>query len=149
MGAAGHGRSGCGARDRTARGLVVHPRFSRKQLDARIQTPSMSYAFPDHLATQVIERWETLLGRHDTPAPPLPGDADLRHILSTAFFASLEREEGRNLRFVLCCAPDFSVLRDGLGESVPVVPISPPRPVSVDAIRALAPAVSPDNAAIL
>jgi len=109
----------------------------------------MSYAFPDHLATQVVERWETLLGRHDTPAPPLPADADLRHILSTAFFASLEREEGRNLRFVLCCAPDFSVLRDGLGESVPVVPISPPRPVSVDAIRALAPAVSPDNAAIL
>ena len=109
----------------------------------------MTYAFPDHLATQVVERWETLLGRHDTPAPPLPADSDLRHILSTAFFASLEREEGRNLRFVLCCAPDYSVLRDGLGEAVPVVPISPPRPVSVEAIRALAPAVSPDNAAIL
>ena len=108
----------------------------------------MSYAFPDHLAAQVIEQWTTF-DRHGAPAPPLPAEADLRHILSTAFFASQEREEGRNLRFVLCCAPDYMVLRDGLGESVPVVPISPPRLMSVEAIRALAPAVSPDNAAIL
>jgi hypothetical protein len=109
----------------------------------------MIYAFPEDLAAQVIERWETFVARHDRHAPPLPCESDLRHILATAFFASLEREEGRNLRFVLCCAPGLEVLRDGFGELVPAVPISPPRPISVDAIRALAPAVSPDNAAIL
>jgi len=107
------------------------------------------YAFPDDLAAQVIERWEHFVARHDSPAPALPSPADLRHILATAFFASLEREEGRSLRFVLCCAPGIEVLRDGFGEAVPVVPLSPTRPISVEALRALAPAVSPDNAAIL
>ena len=109
----------------------------------------MSYAFPDDLTAQVIERWETFVARHESPAPPMPAAADLRHILATAFFASLEREEGRNLRFVLCCAPGVEVLRDGFGEAVPVVPLLPARPISVEALRALAPAVSPDNAAIL
>ena len=107
------------------------------------------YAFPDDLAAQVIERWEHFVAHHDSPAPVLPSPADLRHILATAFFASLEREEGRSLRFVLCCAPGIEVLRDGFGEAVPVVPLSPTRPISVEALRALAPAVSPDNAAIL
>ena len=50
---------------------------------------------------------------------------------------------------MLCCAPGIEVLRDGFGEAVPVVPLSPTRPISVEALRALAPAVSPDNAAIL
>lgn len=109
----------------------------------------MSYAFPEDLATQVLERWETFVARHESPVPPMPVEADLRHILATAFFASLEREEGRNLRFVLCCAPGVEILRDGLGEAVPVVPLAPARPITVDTLRALAPAVSPDNAAIL
>ena len=109
----------------------------------------MSYAFPDDLTAQVIERWDTFVARHESPAPPLPSAAHLRHILATAFFTSLEREEGRSLRFVLCCAPGVAVLRDGLGEAVPVVPLVPARPISVEALRALAPAASPANAAIL
>lgn len=109
----------------------------------------MPYAFPTDLATQVIERWNTFVSRHDSPAPPLPPPADLRHILETAFFASLLREEGRDLRFVLCCAPDLEVRRDGAGEEMAVVPFATPRPVTIAALRALAPAVSPNNAAIL
>ena len=109
----------------------------------------MEYAFPTDLANQVIERWNTFVSRHDSPAPPLPPAADLRHILETAFFASLTREEGRDLRFVLCCAPDLDVRRDGVGDPVPVVPFASPRPVTVASLRALAPAVSPNNAAIL
>ncbi len=50
---------------------------------------------------------------------------------------------------MLCCTPDVEVWRDRFGEAVPVVPFQPPRPVTVDAIRSLAPAVSPANAAIL
>ena len=108
----------------------------------------MDYAFPDDLARQIIKRWPSFSGRRNT-APPLPSPAHLRHILATAFFAGLVREEGRPLRFVLCCSPDLDVLRDGFGETVPVVPLATPRPVTVEAIRSLAPAVSPHNAAIL
>lgn len=109
----------------------------------------MDYAFPSDLANQVIERWNTFVSRHDSPAPPLPPAPELRHILETAFFTSLAREEGRDLRFVLCCAPDLEVGRDGFDELVPVVPFQTTRPVTIEALRALAPAVSPNNAAIL
>ncbi len=108
----------------------------------------MEFAFPDDLAAQVIERWDTFASRQGAP-PPLPSPADLRRILETAFFASLEREEGRPLRFVLCCSPDVDVVRDGFGETVPFVPLEMPRPLNVGSIRSLAPAVNPSNAALL
>ncbi|HEX5070149.1 MAG TPA: hypothetical protein VFV78_08020 [Vicinamibacterales bacterium] len=106
----------------------------------------MDFAFPEDLANEVQARWDSFASRQ---APPLPGPDDLRRILSAAFFASLEREEGRRLRFVLCCAPDVDIVRDGFGESVPVVPLDVPRPLTVGSIRSLAPAVSPVNAAML
>lgn len=108
----------------------------------------MDFAFPEDLAQAVTERWDTFALRSGAP-PPLPSPEDLRKILATAFFASLEREEGRRLRFVLCCSPDVDVVRDGFGETVPIVPLDVPRPLSVGSIRSLAPAVSPVNAAML
>jgi hypothetical protein len=108
----------------------------------------MDFAFPDDLAREVLDRWDTFATRHGAP-PPLPSLDDLRGILAAAFFASLEREEGRPLRFVLCCSPDLDVVRDGFGETVPVVPLEVPRPLTVGSIRSLAPAVNPDNAAML
>ena len=108
----------------------------------------MEFAFPEDLAREVLERWEAFASRHGAP-PPLPAADDVRRILAAAFFASLEREEGRPLRFVLCCSPDVDVVRDGFGETVPVVPLEVPRPLTVGSIRSLAPAVSPDNAALL
>jgi hypothetical protein len=109
----------------------------------------MEYAFPGDLADEVTKRWQTFTPRADGSGPPLPAPAQLRHMLETAFFASLEREEGRDLRFVLCCTPSAEILRDGFGEAVPVAPLVSPRPLSVEAVRSLAPAVSPTNAAIL
>lgn len=108
----------------------------------------MDYAFPRDLADQVMGRWRTFVARHDRPAPPLPTTASLKMILETAFFASLAREEGRDLRFVLCCAPTTGIPRDG-GGAVPVVPFQTPKPISIEALRSLAPAVSAANAAIL
>lgn len=107
------------------------------------------YVFPADLADRVAERWHTMTARHEGRVPLLPRPADLRHVLATAFFASFEREEGRNLRFVLCCTPDLEVTRDGFGELVPVMPLETPRPVSVAMLRSLAPAVNSNNAAIL
>jgi hypothetical protein len=109
----------------------------------------MSYAFPVDLTEQVLARWTTFVARHDRPAPPLPPVEQLRYIIETAFFASFAKEEGRDLRFALCCAPSAAVPREGEGGSVPVIPFLEPRPLTVDAIRALAPAVNPANGAIL
>jgi hypothetical protein len=109
----------------------------------------MSYAFPASLTDQVVSRWTTFVARHDRPAPPLPPPEQLRYILETAFVASFGREEGRDLRFALCCAPSTAVSRDGDGGLVPILPFLEPRPLSVAAIRSLAPAVNPANAAIL
>ncbi|HUL74815.1 MAG TPA: hypothetical protein VLT86_17010 [Vicinamibacterales bacterium] len=106
----------------------------------------MEYAFPGTLADEIARRWQTFA---PGAAPPLPAPAQLRHLLETAFYASLEREEGRDLHFVLCCTPAAEILRDGFGEAVPVAPLVSPRPFNVEEIRSLAPAVSPANAAIL
>lgn len=109
----------------------------------------MAYAFPADLAEQVLSRWHTFVARHDRPAPPLPSASQLQYILETAFFASFAREEGRDLRFVLCCAPSLTVPRDGSGEPVPVVPFQVPRPLTLQTLRSLAPAASSANAALL
>ena len=109
----------------------------------------MPYAFPTDLAAEITARWQTLAEHSESGVPPLPPPAQLQHVLETAFFASLEREEGRDLHFVLCCGPDVTVLRDGLGEAVPVVPLRAPSTVTVATVRALAPALSPRNAALL
>jgi hypothetical protein len=109
----------------------------------------MSYAFPEDLSHQVVDRWRTFVSRHASPAPPLPGPRALRHLFETAFFASLEREEGRELRFALCCAPSTTVTRDGSDEIVPIIQLETPRPLTVEGLRSIAPAVNPTNAAIL
>ena len=109
----------------------------------------MSYAFPEHLTNQVLDRWRTFVSRHASPAPPLPGPRALKHLLETAFFASLEREEGRELRFTLVCSPTLEIVRDGADDAVPVVQLQSPRPLTVDALRSIAPAINPANAAVL
>src|SRR5262245_17985718 len=107
----------------------------------------MPYVFPADLADEIAARWQSYAAHQAAPPLPLPGP--LRHILETAFFASFEREEGRTPRFVLCCAPGAAIARDGEDGNVPLVRLLPTRPLSVETIRALAPAISPGNAAIL
>lgn len=105
-----------------------------------------SYIFPADLADEITARWQSYAAHQS--APPLPPPAQLRHVLETAFFASFEREEGRPPRFVICCGVGDDVMRDGEGGPVPVVPL-PPRPLTVASVRALAPAVNPQSAAVL
>ena len=108
----------------------------------------IDYVSPNELAHEIRARWDSLSVQFGAP-PELPDADNLRRILTAAFVASLEREEGRPLRFVLCCAPASTVVKDGLGGPVPTVPLEIPRPLTVGAIRSLAPAVSPTNAALL
>lgn len=108
------------------------------------------YAFPRDLADQVTARWHTFVQRHDQPAPPLPPPDVLRYILETAFIASFAREEGRELHFVLCCAPTLHIPREGRGEgAIPTVPFETPRPLTPESLRSLAPCANPANAALL
>jgi hypothetical protein len=76
----------------------------------------MDFAFPDDFATEVLARWDSFC--LDARAPPLPPPRICVAFWRTAFFASLEREEGRPLHFVLLLSPDVDVVRDGFGESV-------------------------------
>ena len=107
----------------------------------------MAYIFPADLATEIRARWQSFAAHQAAPA--LPGEPALTHLLETAFFASVEREEGRPLRFVLCCAPAGQVVDQDDSRVTPVVPLHPARTLSVESIRALAPAISPYSAAML
>src|SRR5690606_32987250 len=60
-----------------------------------------------------------------------------------------EREEGRPLRFNLCCATSTVVPRDGSDEPIAAVQFSPARKLSVGELRRLAPAVAWQNGAVL
>jgi hypothetical protein len=66
--------------------------------------------------------------------PPLPSDADLRSLVRVALSASLEREEGRDVRFTLVYTPPRA--DDPLRFSEPL-------PLRSDTIRRIAPAVDP------
>jgi hypothetical protein len=107
------------------------------------------YAYPQDLTDQVIARWHTFVARHDLPAPPLPPPDVLRYILETAFIVSFAREEGRDLRFVLCCSPSLTIPREGNEGAIPLVPFRTPLPLSPDTLRSLAPCASAANAALL
>jgi hypothetical protein len=108
----------------------------------------MTYSLPADLAELVIDRWHTYVSRGGTAPPAIPRSRQLRWILETLFFASLEREEGRDLRFTVCFS-SRAVLRDESWDKVPLIAFVKPRPLSVAALRALAPAVRPSGGAIM
>ena len=107
------------------------------------------YAFPRELANLIHERWDSYVHRGDVKPPPIPDLGELSHLLETAFLASLEREEGRTLRFTLCCAPTMRVPREWDAGYVPLIPFKPQRPFDVSNLRSLAPAINRDTAALL
>ena len=107
------------------------------------------YSFPAELAELVIDRWHSYVSRGETRPPQIPRLSQLRWIFETIFLASLEREEGRELMFTVCCVSSRAVLRDESWESVPLIPLAKTRPLSVPALRGLAPAIRSDGGAIL
>lgn len=108
------------------------------------------YAQPADLAELALERWDTFVWRGDGhPPPPIPDAPTLSHILETVFLASLEREEGRTLRFTMCCTPSPTVDREWDAGPVPVLALQPQRSFDIANLRALAPAVNQETAAIL
>jgi hypothetical protein len=105
----------------------------------------MHHAYPHQLADFVRARWDEL---HGTSAPPsggalctLPGEVALRHILSTAYQATLLREEERAVTFRLIVGPPSSYAEDaGPPAGLHRLAFAEPRPFTEHELRRLSPA---------
>jgi hypothetical protein len=95
----------------------------------------------DTIQTRWAESKEA--GRAIALLPEPPGRAELRVLLEQAFWASLQTEEGRPATFSLCWVDPLPLLPFGLGLSRLV--LEEPIPLTVDAIRKLAPALVSGN----
>lgn len=112
------------------------------------ESPIMAFSFPADLARVVTERWTAYVNRGSAARPPLPSTEKLQELFEAIFFASLEHEEGRSLHFSVVYTETYFVdCEDNQGQ-VHVVPFLNPRPLTVEALRSLAPAARPDGAAI-
>jgi hypothetical protein len=59
------------------------------------------HSFPADLAAQVANAWNEFIAGEYTP-PPLPEVSQLKSLLEIAYFAGMETDEARPLRFMLC-----------------------------------------------
>lgn len=107
--------------------------------------------YPAELITEIEAQWK----RHNANkhnCTRLPRRALLSKLLDTAFWASLEVEEGRGLKFTLCCNRAGGALKRG-GPGGPkdcdVFRFTSPRPLEVMELRRLAPAVPQTHSYIL
>lgn len=103
-------------------------------------------AFPGELVAEIQALWAEIEANGE-PAPALPPPAVLRHLVETAFWASLLTEEGRALRFALCCSPrDVVVRRGGQEDAIESWSLPGDRPFDVAELRRLA--VAAPNGAV-
>jgi hypothetical protein len=106
------------------------------------------YNFPYELAKQVSDRWEHFIGGEYT-CPPSPSKLQLRSLLEVAYLAGLEKEEGRSLRFTLCCTPQTETVQRQYSEDIiDAWSFAENRPFTIQEIRRLAAATDIDTSAI-
>lgn len=105
-------------------------------------------AFPADLAAKVAEGWPNLVAG-DYSAPPLPNPTQLKELLEVAYFAGMETDEARPLRFMLCCSCDSDRIphREGSGP-IESWELSPERPFNIREIRRIAAVTDLDSSAI-
>lgn len=61
--------------------------------------------FARDLADIVTKQWEGLVLGSEYSCPSLPNRKLLRQVLEVCYLVSLETDEGRPLKFTLCCTP--------------------------------------------
>ena len=106
----------------------------------------MSRAFPRDLAKIVADRWDHMVAG-DYITPPRPPNRLFRELLETAYLSAGLPEEGRYPQFNVVAVPNSnSDSHRYLGE---VWYFDEPRPLTVDEIRRLAPAVDFNKSGIL
>ncbi|MFY9399109.1 MAG: putative sensor domain DACNV-containing protein [Desulfomonilia bacterium] len=101
----------------------------------------------DRIIQRIIEAWELdqahpIHGKIQVPLPPFD---ILKKVVETAYLASLEREEGRPIRFALVMvAPSTDAETGGSGrESEYLFHLANPLRLTVDSITKFAPALDP------
>ncbi len=93
--------------------------------------------YPSDLARLVCTHWSNLIGGEYIP-PPLPPPTQVRAVVDKCFLASLEQEEGRPLRFRVCCVPAGSSLKRQDGDAtLRFWRFGKPRRISVPEFRKL------------
>jgi hypothetical protein len=103
-----------------------------------------THDYPPDLAARAEERWSSL-----PPGPGLPPRAVLELILSTAFQASLLRDEERPVTFRLVLAdPSDLPVEGGPPGGLLRLAFDRPRPLTVDELRRLSPAAKYHRALI-
>src|SRR4051812_44607469 len=101
------------------------------------------HAYPDQLADFVRERWAAL---HDSPSAgvrmcPLPEHEALSALLSTAYQATLLREEERQVAFrIIVSSPQAFPEDAGPPDGLQRLVFTHPRPLTEHELRRLSPA---------
>lgn len=107
------------------------------------------YTFPPHLTKAVIDSWESLVVGPQYDRPELPPSRILQRLIEVCYLVSLETDEGRALKFTVCCTTDVNFIRrhnsDALIESLK---FDNERDFNIGEIRRLAATTDVDSSAI-
>ncbi len=104
-----------------------------------VERTGLDYAYPQHLASFVRERWGGAVPASD-PLPDLPV---FEGLLSACYQASLLREEERSVMFrVIMCESDRLAIRQGPPSGLHKLEFPQPRPFDVQELRRLSPAAN-------
>jgi len=104
-------------------------------------------SFPKDLAEQVRSVWPSLESSVYTP-PALPSDRQLRYIIETAFLASMETDESKEILFTLCCIPSAERGYPGKETTKDTIVFEKARPFNSQEIRRLTAAIGSDSCVI-
>jgi hypothetical protein len=106
------------------------------------------HSFPADLAAQVANAWNEFIAGEYTP-PPLPEVSQLKSLLEIAYFAGMETDEARPLRFMLCCTRNSDpITRQREAAPVESWEFTSDRPFTIQEIRRLAAVTNLDSSAI-
>lgn len=107
-----------------------------------------THMFPGDLAKQVHEDWGRFVGG-DYIAPVVPTPSQLKEILEVVYLVGLETDEGRVLKFMVCCTVEGSRPQQQNGElAAESWAFSEPRKFNVQELRRLSASADLDSCAI-
>src|SRR5258708_13682777 len=104
----------------------------------------MPLYFTDEFARRLLEK----VG---TKPPPLPSLKVVEDLVATSFYASMEREEGRDLAFAVAYIEqnELNAFRGGNVRLWCAFELIEPRKFDVESIAKLAPAINPQRAVLV
>src|SRR5512138_2183885 len=96
------------------------------------------HAYPNHLASFILDHWPTVAGVEYVPLPSL---VEIEHLISVCYQASLLRDEERPVRFrLIFLAPDRFPVDQGPPVGLHRLVLSEPLPFTGRELRKISPA---------